>query len=157
MTTLLLGFAGSATAGVVVTGKQIKDGTITSRDLRDADLRSADVKDDSLTRRDFDARIIGMSGPSGDIGQPGAPGTAGLTYSIEPFAIPKDTTRTWGAPCPNGTRVLSGGGSADTPGVVQLTESGPVDDAGTGWWVGMRNKTNSTVTGYAWALCVTAS
>jgi hypothetical protein len=41
--------------------------------------------------------------------------------------------------------------------VVQLTESAPVDGAGTGWWVGMRNKTNSTVTGYAWALCVTAT
>jgi hypothetical protein len=156
MTTLLLGFAGSATAGVVITGKQIKDGTITSRDLRNGDLRGIDVKDGSLTQAEFDVQIIGMSGPAGDQGQTGSPGTAGLVYSIEAHSVPKGATHTWGAPCPSGTRVLSGGGSADTAGVVQLVETGPVDDAGTGWWVGMRNKTNGAVTGYAWALCVTA-
>jgi hypothetical protein len=156
MTTLLLGFAGSATAGVVITGKQIKDGTITSKDLRNGDLRGVDVKDGSLTQAEFDVQIIGMSGPTGDQGPTGSPGTAGLVYSIEAHSIPKGATHTWGAPCPTGTRVLSGGGSADTAGVVQLVETGPVDDAGTGWWVGMRNKTNGAVTGYAWALCVTA-
>ena len=77
MATLLLGFAGSATAGVVITGKQIKDGTITSRDLRNGDLRGLDVKDGSLTQAEFDVQIIGMTGPAGDQGSTGAPGTAG--------------------------------------------------------------------------------
>ncbi|WP_146207334.1 hypothetical protein [Nocardioides silvaticus] len=156
-TTLLLGFAGSATAGVVVTGKQIKDGTITSADLRDADLQGQDFRDAALTQDDFDTLVIGPSGPKGDQGPQGTPGSAGLVYVIEPMAIPKKATRTWGAKCPAGTRVLSGGGSAATTGIALLTETAPIDDAGTGWWVGIRNETNSSITGYAWALCVAAS
>jgi len=155
--TLLLGFASSATAAVIVTGKQIKDNTITTKDLKDESLRGIDFQDESLTQDDFGQQVEGPQGPKGDQGPPGQPGTAGLVYQIEPQAIPKGTTKTWGALCPAGTRVISGGGSAATTGIALLVENAPLDDAGSGWWVGMRNKTDATVTGYAWALCVRAS
>ncbi len=150
---VLIGFASSATAAVIVTGKQIKDNTITSKDLRDGDLKGADFTNESLTQADFSSVVAGPVGPDGDRGAAGAPGTAGLSYQIERLDIPKNTTRSWAANCPAGTRVISGGGSnAD---VGELTESAPLD-AGAGWLVGVRNKTNKTISGYAWALCVTA-
>ena len=154
--TLLLGFASSATAAVIVTGKQIKDNTITTKDLKDESLRGPDFQDESLTQDDFFQPVEGPQGPQGDRGPAGRPGSAGLVYRIEPKAIPPGTTRTWGAPCPDGTKVISGGGSAATTGIALLTESAPRDDAGSGWWVGIRNRTGATITGYAWALCVRA-
>jgi len=157
MTTMLLGFAGSATAGVVVTGKQIKDGSITNADLKDASLQGRDFQDGSLTQTDFTTPVLGPSGPEGDRGPDGTPGHAGLVYVVEPMSIPKGATRTWGAMCPSGTRVISGGGSTGTSAITLLTESAPIDDAGSGWWVGIHNQAKGTVAGYAWALCVTAS
>ena len=151
---VLIAFASSATAAVVVTGKQIKDNTITTQDLRDGGLRGRDVRDESLTQNDFATIVEGPQGQQGDRGVPGQPGSSGLVHVIEPAAIPKGTTKTWGAKCPDQTRVLSGGGSAATLGTALLTESAPLDDAGSGWWVGVRNTTNATITGYAWALCV---
>lgn len=151
---VLIAFASSATAAVVVTGKQIKDNTITTKDFRDGGLRGLDVRDESLTQNDFATIVEGPRGPQGGRGPTGQPGSSGLAHVIEPLAIPKNTTKTWGAKCPAGTRVLSGGGSAATQGIALLTESAPLDDAGSGWWVGIRNETNVTVTGYAWALCV---
>jgi hypothetical protein len=153
---LLIGFASSATAGVIVTGKQIKDGTIASRDLRDASLRGADVKDESLTGADFVVPPVGPPGPKGDPGPQGPSGRAGLFYKIEPRIIAKNDTETWGALCGSGSQVISGGGSADTQGLAYLTESAPLEGR-TGWWVGIRNTTTSSVTGYAWALCVSAT
>lgn len=152
---VLIGFAGSATAAVIVTGKQIKDNTITTKDLADASLGGIDVKDESLTQADFDTPVIGPRGFKGPQGPVGADGSAGLVYAVQAFDIPKNADRTWGASCPQGTRVISGGGSNTD--VAEITESAPTDDAGSGWWVGMRNETNKTITGYAWALCVTAS
>ena len=151
---LLLSFAGSATAAVIVTGKQIKDNTITTQDLKDDDLAGVDVKDKSLTQSDFDAPVVGPQGFKGEQGPPGAPGSSGLVYRTEPHVVPKNSTKSWGAPCPGGTRVISGGSSSD--GVLITTESAPTDDAGSGWWVAMKNPTSSSMTGYAWALCVTA-
>jgi hypothetical protein len=152
----LIAFAGSATAAVVVTGKQIQDNSITTKDLRDGGLRGVDVRNESLTQSDFGTVVEGPQGPQGDRGPIGQPGSSGLVHVIEPMAIPKGATRTWGAHCPVGTRVISGGGSAASPGIVLLTESAPLDNAGSGWWVGIRNGNASTVTGYAWALCVKA-
>lgn len=153
---VLIAFASSATAAVVVTGKQIKDNTITTQDLRNGGLRGLDVRDESLTQNDFATIVEGPRGPKGDRGTTGQGGSSGLVYVIEAAAIAKTSTKTWGAKCPTGTRVLSGGGSAATQGVAVLAESAPLDDAGSGWWVGIRNTTNATITGYAWALCVKA-
>ena len=61
----LLG-AGSATAGSLITGKQVKNSSLTG----------ADVRDRSITARDL-ARGLAARGPQGVPGSPGAPGPAG--------------------------------------------------------------------------------
>src|SRR4051812_3384479 len=65
---ILLG-GGAAAATKLITGKQVKNGSLTS----------ADVKDHSLLRRDFKNRQlpagpIGPVGPAGQIGPQGPPG-----------------------------------------------------------------------------------
>ena len=156
LATVVTGFASSATAAVVVTGRQIKDETILSRDLRDRSLSGADVEDESVTQADFGFPVAGPPGDKGPQGPTGPRGSLGLVYEIEPQAIPANSARTWGAQCPAGTAAISGGGSTDSGGTALLSESAPLD-AGRGWWVGVRNKTSSGTTGYAWALCVSAA
>jgi hypothetical protein len=152
---VLVGFAGSATAGVVVTGKQIKDGTITTADLKDESLTGSDVRDGSLTQSDFFDVLAGPAGPQGDPGPEGRPGTSGLVYRLVGNSIPKNSDLMWPVVCPPGTTVISGGGSSTGRG--ELTASAPRDRAGTGWFVAYRNPTGAAITAYAWALCVTAS
>jgi hypothetical protein len=89
----------SATAAIVITGANIKDGTVTGADVRNGSLRGidvadggllgADVRNESLTGADVrdgsiglsdlaaSARIPGPAGPIGPKGPAGAPGTDG--------------------------------------------------------------------------------
>ena len=152
---LIIGFAGSATAAVVVTGKQIKDGTVTTADLQDTSLESVDVKDESLTQADFFDTVAGPAGPKGDQGPPGQDGTSGLVYMVEGVNVAKRTTRIVTATCPPLTHVVAGGGS--NTGRARLVETTPTDAFGEGWRVIYRNTTDTAVGAYAWALCVTAS
>jgi hypothetical protein len=65
---LLIATAGTATAAKLITGKQIKDGSISAKDLNkavQAQLAKADAP--------------GPQGPKGDNGAPGAPGAKGDT------------------------------------------------------------------------------
>lgn len=48
----VLGSAGGAVAGTMVTGAQVKNGSLTGRDLRDGSVAGADVGDGSLTGAD---------------------------------------------------------------------------------------------------------
>ena len=102
---VLVTFAGSATAGALVTGKQIKNGTVTGLDLRDTSVTGADVEDDSLTADDFSGAIqgppgpAGPRGPQGPIGAPRVHGASGLEYVVVAQSIPPEATRTWAAMC----------------------------------------------------------
>lgn len=153
---VLIAFATSATAAGVVTGKQIANESITAKDLRDSGLQGRDVRDESLTQNDFATIVEGPRGPDGLQGPQGRPGSSGLVHVVEPLPIAKFTTRTWVATCPPGTRALSGGGSTNAAQSALLVESAPADDAGSGWLVGINNRNATSVTGYAWALCVRA-
>jgi hypothetical protein len=152
---LLIGFAGSATAAVVVTGKQIKDNTVTSADIKNGSLETADVKDESLTQADFFDTVAGPAGPKGDEGPRGQDGTSGLVYIVEGVDVGKRSTRIITALCPPGTHAISGGGSST--GRARLTETVPTNAFGEGWRVIYRNTTDTAVSAYAWALCVTVS
>lgn len=66
---LLIATAGTATAGRLITGKQIRDGSVTSRDLSKG-LRA------QLARRAA-AGVPGVPGAQGPKGEPGAPGREG--------------------------------------------------------------------------------
>ncbi len=53
---LLVAVAGTATAAKLITGKDVKNGTLTGLDVKNGSLGSADVKDGSLTRADLRAQ-----------------------------------------------------------------------------------------------------
>jgi len=50
---LVVALAGSATAAKLITGKQIKDGTVTTKDVKNGSLKGADVKNGSLRAADL--------------------------------------------------------------------------------------------------------
>src|SRR3954451_17378322 len=72
---MFLALAGGATAAVLITGKDVKDGSLTG----------ADVKNHSLVRKDFKSGQLpagargpqGVAGPIGPIGPQGAKGDTG--------------------------------------------------------------------------------
>jgi hypothetical protein len=74
--------AGGATAGTLVTGAKIKDGTVTSRDIKDGSLLAADFKRGQLP--------AGAPGRDGVNGRDGAPGPAG-PQGPAPSGTPKVT------------------------------------------------------------------
>jgi hypothetical protein len=145
---LVLAFAGSAAAGTLVTGRQIKDDTITSVDLRDGRLQAVDIRDGSLTAADFSALPAGDPGPQGAPGSRGPDGVGAvirpeLTRIVQPGADVNFTT-----PCPNGTHVVGGGLFAGLSGALVIEASHP---ASTGWNVRARNN------GSGFAISVTAT
>ena len=96
---------GVATAGKLITGSQIKDGTIASKDLSSAAKRALKGS-------------RGSTGPQGATGATGAPGAAGpsatgqahLVMSAQvPFG--SEVVQTATAFCPAGEKVVSGGGA----------------------------------------------
>jgi hypothetical protein len=104
---LVLACAGTATAAKLITGKQIKDGTITSKDLSKA-VQAQLAK----------AGAAGPAGPAGASGEPGAPGPAGPTgpaglagVEVKSMiqAVAAGATGAGTVACPAGKVVLSGG------------------------------------------------
>jgi hypothetical protein len=82
------GSAGAATAAKMITGKDIKDGSITAKDIKNATITNKKIKDETITGKkikdgslspsDFSGSVEGPAGPQGPQGAPGAPGAPGL-------------------------------------------------------------------------------
>ena len=72
----------SFAAATVITGKNVKNGSLTGIDVRNRSLTGKDVKDKSLTPIDFSGSVqgpkgnTGAPGPKGDTGDTGPPGPA---------------------------------------------------------------------------------
>jgi hypothetical protein len=64
---LVLALAGGATAATLITGKQVRNGSLTG----------LDIKDKSLTAKDFKGALRGPKGTPGQTGPAGAPGQTG--------------------------------------------------------------------------------
>jgi hypothetical protein len=73
---LFVAVGGSATAAVLITGKDIKDGSVSGADIKNGSLKSTDVKDGDLLAKDFKAGQL-PPGPQGVPGAQGAPGAQG--------------------------------------------------------------------------------
>jgi hypothetical protein len=63
-----LGAPGVAAAKALITGADIRDGTVSGRDIRDGSLRSGDIRDGSLHARDLSVgaarlRMVTATGP----------------------------------------------------------------------------------------------
>lgn len=70
---VVVGGAGGAADDRLITGKQIKDGTITTTDVKDKTLVAADLS--PAARRALTGRV----GPAGPTGPAGSSGAAGVT------------------------------------------------------------------------------
>jgi hypothetical protein len=158
---LLVGGAG-ATAATLITGKQIKDGTITGKD----------VKNKSLTAKDFRGSVQGptglqgptgpqgATGPQGPRGLQGAVGTGGIV-SVEsvhgadvPVTIGQSSVEAT-VLCPAGETAFGGGGVAGDGDAV-LTDSYSISQVSpprTGWLVIARNLGGNADTVHATAVC----
>jgi hypothetical protein len=82
---LFVALGGSATAAILVTGKNVKNGSLTGLDVKDNSISSPDVKNGGLLAKDFKAGQLpkatpgaqGAQGPQGTQGPSGAEGAAG--------------------------------------------------------------------------------
>ena len=74
---LSVGLGGTAAAVSLVTGKQIKDGSVRGRDIGNGSLTGSDVADKSLTPADFSGSVQGPAGPQGPAGAQGPRGPPG--------------------------------------------------------------------------------
>ncbi|WP_209020738.1 hypothetical protein [Nocardioides sp. 1609] len=155
---LTVGTAGGATAGALITGRQVQDETLTGADIRDGSVRAVDLA--PLPRGPRGPR--GPSGPTGPQGPPGAagpagppgPATGGPEYRVGRIDVGANRTETWPVFCAGG-KVIGGGVSSTLPAAARITESAPLDN-GTGWSAGLHNSGAVPVTGFAWAVCLPA-
>jgi hypothetical protein len=150
-------FAGTAAAGGLVTGRQIKDGSLTSVDLRtDRGVTGADVRDGSLSASKLSSLPQGPPGIPGLSGSKGVDGLDNFNYEISDPGqgqVPASGDLDILVPCPAGTRVVGGGASSG--GVIRMEESRPLAD-GSGWNVVVFNEQTTAVDAFAWAVCVGA-
>lgn len=85
---LFVALGGSATAAVLVTGKNVKDSSLTGKDVKNNALGSLDVKDGDLLAKDFKAGQLptgpkGLQGPQGVKGETGDKGDKGDTGTVD--------------------------------------------------------------------------
>lgn len=107
---ILIATAGTATAAKVITGKQIKNGSITSKDLSKplrAQLKKAGAKGPQGV-----PGPQGVAGPKGDPGakgDTGSPGLAGVEVKVTTQTVNNGQTGAGNAICPAGKIALGGG------------------------------------------------
>jgi hypothetical protein len=85
---LLMALSGSATAAVVLTGKQIKDGTITAKDLKNRTLGANKLSDEAVSSLKGRPGPAGPQGPAGPHGATGPQGPQGDTGAQGPMGDP---------------------------------------------------------------------
>lgn len=76
---LILAAGAGATASMIITGKQIKDGTVTTRDVKNRSLKARDFSATAKSKLRGPAGPAGPAGPRGATGATGATGPAGAT------------------------------------------------------------------------------
>jgi hypothetical protein len=160
--------ASSTAATIVVTSKNIKNGTIQTVDISAKAKRA--LKGNRGPRGVAGLRgpqgLAGATGPAGAVGPPGpqgpsgpsgpqgpaGPGLSDLYYVLATGTAPPSSPGTAVAQCDPGDIVISGGGSVNTGRIyaTRATGSFPYD----GWLVGAYNEsTTATATIEAVALC----
>lgn len=147
---VLIASAGTATAGTLITGRQIKDGTVSSKDLTGG-LRhrlavrtgAASVGPAGVQGPQGPQGATGPAGPQGERGltgpkgDPGAPGISGARVVFDGRVVqPTDSGAQFRSECPEGT-VLLGGGVAVFNENIHVTVASP-DDNGRGWITSVR-------------------
>jgi hypothetical protein len=116
-----------ATAALVITGNDIKNGTVTTKDIKNGTLTTKDVKNGTLKTQDLKASTVddlkGATGPAG------APGVSGYQLVTATTSVPANAGAKLTNSCPAGKRVL--GAAADLSGSFDGTGV-DINDGGTG-------------------------
>lgn len=161
---LAIALSSSATATLLVTGHQIKNGSVTGKDVKDASLSLRDL---TPSARPGASDADGLPGAPGARGPQGVPGVSNYVVHENHQFAPARGFITINVSCPPGLRALGGGatwGEATAGGV--LVESAPtaLDGAGvetsivhTGyanaWHVEANNNSAANNTLDAWVIC----
>lgn len=142
---LLFALSGTAVAGALITGANVKNNSLSGLDILNESLGTKDVRNGSLLPKDFKAGSLpagqqGPAGPPGPPGSQGAPGQNGIgghEVVHVATAMNSDQQKTITATCPGGKVPVGGGGYAigalGFPDELALVASYPV--SGTGWRV----------------------
>lgn len=184
---LTAALGGSAGAAALLTGKQIKDGSIGGRDITNSSLSGKDVRDGSLSPTDFSGSVqgpagpagpagpqgpkggtgpagpigpqgpTGPTGPAGPTGARGPSGISGLEYRTAGRTVSAGSFFTWQVDCPAGTKALGGGVATDGSPFAARIVQSAPANDGVGWVVSVRNEGTNTLSEYAWVVCAAAS
>jgi len=168
---LLVSLSGTAVAGALITGANVKNNSLSGLDILNESLGSKDVRNGTLLPKDFKAGSlpagqqgppgpVGPQGPAGPAGPQGAPGVSGFEIVNVASALSSDDEKAITATCPAGKKVLGGGGFAGSlifTDDVALIASNP--SGTTGWRVAAQE---TDATGAVWlvrayAVCANVS
>jgi hypothetical protein len=164
---VVLASAGSATAARLITGKQIKNGSIASADVRDGSLVRGDFKAGQVPAGPRGAQ--GPQGPRGATGARGANGTNGfglLRYPSVKQTFADGDANMVQVECPAGTYAVGGAAwAADTATLVTdhpevITSSGLLytdADIGAGWFANVSNVNSGSVDVTVELVCANAA
>jgi hypothetical protein len=153
----------------LITGAQVKDGSLTGKDLRDGSVGSADVANGGLLALDFKkgqlpAGAPGVAGPKGDKGDAGSKGDKGdagaTNVSVKTATGPAaaaGVNSVATALCDAGQKVVGGGVaySRVPPGEPSTWASFPSGGSPeTGWTVSLKNDgAGGSVSAVAYVVC----
>lgn len=170
---LALFFAMSGTgiaAGPMITGKNVKAGSLTGRNIKKGSITATQIKDGSLLAVDFKRGQLpqgtkGDQGPAGAPGAPGAPGATNVTMRRVVANVNPTTFATAAVSCNPGERA-TGGGAYNESNVysIYITSSYPTPNpttapstgngtTPTGWRVWVRNDTATQQQFEAYVVC----
>jgi len=137
---MFLALGGTALAGKLITGKQIKDSSVTGKD----------VKDGSLTAKDIKGSIAGPQGPQGPAGTAAATNATIRSQTVS-FA---PGSRTLTVPCNAGETATGGGLSITAGGTYLGSYPSPFTGKPTGWTGSLEAAAGSGTTASVYVVCV---
>jgi len=139
--------SGAAATRVLVTSKDIQNGTIRPIDLSAAAKRTIKGEQGIQGRRG----IQGPIGPRGLQGNPGPPGFSGVLPNDNVGSIPPNSSGTVTVACISGYKAVGGGFEATDPNLTVFASKPSA--SGFGWDVSARNSGNSSEALWAYVLC----
>lgn len=109
---MFFALGGSAVAAKLITGKQIKNGSVAGVDIKNGSLTGGDIKNGSVKQADIAPGVL-TSGPSGATGATGATGPTGPSNAYHGFhdasvSLTTPLTTVVSLPVPAGIYVISG-------------------------------------------------
>ena len=122
---LIIAAGAGATASMIITGKQIKDGSITSKDVKNRSLKVKDLSPKATSKLRGATGPAGPAGPRGATGAtgatgpsglqglqglqgiPGLPGLSGFQVVTDTVSVPALGTDSVSVACPSGKKAIS--------------------------------------------------